>query len=226
MSRISVNELRTRYVENRESPESIGKSFGVSGRTVRSYLDVAGIPRLGANHLRKGKSATWNLGLKRSEETKLLNSRHRKGKVPHNKGAGSKIFMCEACGTLVTDKPYRRKRTCSAYCKNVLMTITRGETHWNYLGEETGSNQRQRLWKDSYEWKKSVLKTNDHKCQKCGERRDKMHAHHIKPWAKFPNERFNVFNGACLCSVCHKKFHSLYGLKKSTEEDYLEWITK
>lgn len=32
-------------------------------------------------------------------------------------------------------------------------------------------------------------------------------AHHIKEWAKFPNERYNLGNGLTLCVDCHHKEH-------------------
>lgn len=36
----------------------------------------------------------------------------------------------------------------------------------------------------------------------------KMHADHIKPFAIYPDLRFEVSNGRTLCSACHRKTES------------------
>jgi hypothetical protein len=40
-----------------------------------------------------------------------------------------------------------------------------------------------------------------------------MEAHHIADWASFPDKRFDVTNGVCLCRRCHRGvggFHSVF----------------
>lgn len=54
-------------------------------------------------------------------------------------------------------------------------------------------------------WSRAV-RERDGACRRCGA---VMHlvAHHIKPWAKHPELRYDVTNGETLCRSCHRKEH-------------------
>ncbi len=54
------------------------------------------------------------------------------------------------------------------------------------------------------QWRKAVYKRDDYICQRCGERGEKLEAHHIKPFATHPELRFDVTNGITLCKSCHR----------------------
>lgn len=57
-------------------------------------------------------------------------------------------------------------------------------------------------------WRREVLKRDKRTCQRCGKVGGKLHAHHIKPWAAFPELRYEVSNGKTLCAnPCHKDEH-------------------
>lgn len=40
----------------------------------------------------------------------------------------------------------------------------------------------------------------------------------------FPDKRFNVDNGACLCANCHTEFHDKYGRGDNTQHQYDDWL--
>lgn len=225
MAKPTEDELRDLYIKQRISPEDIGARFGFSGRTVREWLKLCGIPRLGPAHLRKGKSATWNLGIVHSSERRRKNREAKLGNIPHNKGAGHIGFDCEICGAPVFDKPYRRKRTCSKKCKDELMRIYRGDEHWNFKGDDAANLQRKRFWVEYREWRMLVISGSNYTCAKCRVVGGKIVAHHIEPFSKFPDLRFSPSNGAALCKTCHISFHKTYGYKRCSKADYLEWIT-
>lgn len=64
-----------------------------------------------------------------------------------------------------------------------------------------------RIYNDEYkQWRLAVLNKCDSKCVRCGSYKE-PHCHHIKPWAKFPELRFDVDNGEVLCKLCHHKEH-------------------
>lgn len=55
-------------------------------------------------------------------------------------------------------------------------------------------------------WRKAVLARDGYACQGCGSD-EGLEAHHIKPWALFPGDRFDLDNGIALCTECHKVVH-------------------
>lgn len=56
------------------------------------------------------------------------------------------------------------------------------------------------------EWRRAVLARDKSRCVACGATAP-LHAHHIKPWASFPEQRFDVGNGVMLCAPCHQALH-------------------
>lgn len=60
---------------------------------------------------------------------------------------------------------------------------------------------------DNYkQWRKAVYKRDGYVCQDCGTKKD-LQAHHIKPWQRYPELRYEVNNGITLCRKCHLKAH-------------------
>jgi len=73
-------------------------------------------------------------------------------------------------------------------------------------------------------WKYDVLSKANFTCAKCGDRGGSLVAHHKNAFNAFPDQRFNVDNGACLCQDCHLDFHSKYGKGNNTDIQFSEWI--
>lgn len=68
------------------------------------------------------------------------------------------------------------------------------------------------------QWRSKVFERDNWTCQTCWRKSSVgdsvyLEPHHIKGWAKFPELRYEVFNGITLCKDCHKEVH-----KKSRRE--------
>lgn len=103
---------------------------------------------------------------------------------------------------------YRPKKTCSDKCSRVLLgRIKRGNksTFWN--GGRSSKRRRIRASVRIKEWREKVFKRDDYVCQKCFNVGGYLQAHHIKPFAQYPRQRFVIKNGMTLCRECHKNIH-------------------
>jgi hypothetical protein len=92
--------------------------------------------------------------------------------------------------------------------KPPLMT---GEDHWNWKGGISEYNRGQDT--EFCKWRKAVFSRDNYTCQICGVRGGRLSGHHIKGWAKYPELRYDLNNGQCLCYDCHMELH---GLKKKS----------
>jgi len=55
-------------------------------------------------------------------------------------------------------------------------------------------------------WREAVFKRDKFSCVGCGDSKGgNLHADHIKPFALFPELRFELSNGRTLCAPCHRK---------------------
>ena len=75
------------------------------------------------------------------------------------------------------------------------------------------------------EWRTSVFERDNYTCQECGSKQ-KLQAHHIKPYKAFPELRHELSNGKTLCKSCHEKtdtygwanYHKTIAVKRLAQE--------
>lgn len=82
-----------------------------------------------------------------------------------------------------------------------------GDEHWNWQGGITCENHQARNTQELKNWRRAVYQRDNYTCQSCGvkgSRKHRLNAHHIKPFAKYPELRFEVSNGITRCEDCHK----------------------
>lgn len=75
--------------------------------------------------------------------------------------------------------------------------------YWDKKGRVTSENKRIRRSLEFRLWRKSVFDRDDYTCQHCKKRGAELHPDHIKPFALFPELRFDINNGRTLCKTCH-----------------------
>jgi hypothetical protein len=115
---------------------------------------------------------------------------------------------CIDCGKPVTN--IYAKRCFPCYAKQAS-----GENASNWKGGITPANAKIRNSKLTVEWRKAVFERDNHTCQMCKARGGLLHAHHVKPFAKHPEFRFDIDNGQTLCKPCHKAVHSRAYVKQN-----------
>lgn len=84
----------------------------------------------------------------------------------------------------------------------------RGERHyrWNADREALLANVVGRTSHEYEAWRKAVWERDNFKCQLSNPAcKGKLNAHHIKPWARYPDLRFAVSNGITLCHKHHPR---------------------
>lgn len=87
----------------------------------------------------------------------------------------------------------------------------KGEKSHFWKGGITSENQLIRSSAEFAFWRKSVFERDGWTCQECKEWGGRLHSHHIKPFASYPNLRFDVDNGETLCKKCHRARHRRVG---------------
>jgi len=61
-------------------------------------------------------------------------------------------------------------------------------------------------------WRLDVYERDGFTCRKCGDNiGGNLIAHHILPYALYPELRFDVDNGLTLCKRCHIRYHKVWG---------------
>jgi len=123
------------------------------------------------------------------------------------KQARSMTIPCEVCQkeipVTLSIMKYRPRRTCSKTCLNIWKRV-QAETRREKEGYT--KHQLDRLARYSPEatiWRKAIFERDNYTCQFCLQRGNLLEADHIKPWAYFPDLRFDLANGRTLCRPCH-----------------------
>lgn len=102
----------------------------------------------------------------------------------------------------------------------------KGPDHFNWRGGVTGPNKVLRDSPKYRVWRKAIFERDNYACQMCKQRGGKLHADHIKPFALYPELRFDVSNGRTLCISCHTKTDTWGQNTKTILEKQREQQTK
>jgi hypothetical protein len=83
--------------------------------------------------------------------------------------------------------------------------------------------------RSSYKGNKICLKIyerDSYTCLLCKKIGGRLHAHHLDNWSQFKEKRYDFDNIVCLCIKCHRAFHSEYGTRNNTKEQFEKYKTK
>jgi len=130
---------------------------------------------------------------------------------------------CEICTNEFYVNPSTVKnkkcRFCSPQCNGIYKqqhNLFKGESNPRWKGGITGKNAGIRSSAEYKKWREDVFARDNYKCVWCGDKNGEgkavvFHADHIKPFAYFPDLRFEVSNGRTLCTTCHRYTASYMG---------------
>lgn len=116
---------------------------------------------------------------------------------------------CKICDAIFFTQPsqmkLRNRQTCSLGCR-AKMQILKAETRNRENPPSVGVlNRRIRYSTKMNNWRVSVFERDNYTCQHCKVRGGTLNADHIKPFATYPELRFELSNGRTLCVDCHRK---------------------
>ena len=153
------------------------------------------------------------------------NPKERARKISEGQKTG-KFFSCLICGSKFWRKKCQIAKGQNKFCSKKCYFIWqkgKGRSEEFKKKCQIGQNKRHegkilisdknkliRCSKDFKVWRSAVFQRDNWTCQECGNRSKKnnyirIEAHHIKPFALFPEFRFSVDNGITLCKKCHVK---------------------
>lgn len=84
-------------------------------------------------------------------------------------------------------------------------------------GKVRGGSGAERNMPEYIEWRNAVFVRDGYACQRC-KSKNRIQAHHVKSWQKYPELRFDVTNGVTLCFDCHAKEHPHIGWMRSNTD--------
>lgn len=136
----------------------------------------------------------WNKGKKMPEISKEKSHLWKGGEI---------TLVCWECEGHFKVKPYRKNT--AHFCSQVCSSQYRDQ------GKRTADKKLRQSAKYKA-WRTLVFERDDYTCVMCGDcnrkgrgKTLKLHADHIKPFALYPELRFEPSNGRTLCVPCHLK---------------------
>jgi hypothetical protein len=86
-----------------------------------------------------------------------------------------------------------------------------GSKRYNWKGGKSGENQRLRLSMYMRDARAACFDRDNYTCRSCGQRGGRLNAHHVWPFQRFPEWKYEVWNLVTLCRPCHIAFHNAAG---------------
>jgi hypothetical protein len=189
--------LPKKYIDENLSIQKIADAIEVKYHAVRSAL------------------LKVNIAMKPQRVYGYVKPRDTKGSK-HSGWKGGKP-KCQDCNEITVH--YGTPR-----CWNCYLAHNRGVNHPAFKANKTSPESVTIRNSQEYrDWRNAVFAKYDYRCGICNVRTKNLNAHHLDAFHAFPDKRFAVSNGVCLCSEHHKKFHKQYGRSNNTQSQFFEY---
>lgn len=90
----------------------------------------------------------------------------------------------------------------------------RRENSPNWKGGITSKNAKIRSSLEYIVWRRNIFERDEYTCVLCRRKGVRLNADHIKPFAYYPELRFEINNGRTLCKKCHENTPTFGGRSK------------
>lgn len=131
----------------------------------------------------------------------------------------NKKNICQSCPKMVWEtgarckscvlKGNKRNRELTPEIREKMIALLpRGENHWKWIKDRKKVKTGERSLNDPLQkgWRKAVKTRDGWTCKIADENcSGKLEAHHILPWSKFPELRYQINNGITLCHAHHPR---------------------
>lgn len=104
-----------------------------------------------------------------------------------------------------------RRRSPTQATRQKLRIANLGPRRWNWKGGITPDRVRLRISLDMKIARENCFKRDNYTCRSCGESGGRLNAHHIWPFQRFPEWKYELWNLLTLCKRCHDAFHKAAG---------------
>lgn len=129
---------------------------------------------------------------------------------------------CQECGK---DLGHWNKEV--KICRECWRNHNVGENHPSWKPEIP--DEKRKLYAhrgtDKYKtWSLKIKERDNYMCKKCNASGVDMESHHIFSVKDYPDLIYDINNGICLCSSCHRIFHDFFRSRKSTPEQLIVFL--
>lgn len=141
--------------------------------------------------------------------TKLIGKSNKRGL-----GGGDMIweYQCLICNKIKTSRSDSIKNGSVISCGKLRCKTNFKQYESNYYKKHKNCD-----------WRLKIIEKFNKTCQICFSKND-LEAHHLNAKKSYPEQKYDLENGTCLCHNCHMKFHSKYGRGKNTKLDFQEFL--
>lgn len=142
------------------------------------------------------------------------------------KNCNTKIKVkCKLCGKEYMSSP--NKLLLGHGCMDCYRKNNHGENHPRWKPEKTNEERLiQRKTEEYYNFIRNCMERDSYTCQITGQVGRKLNVHHLDGYSWCKEKRTDIDNGITLCEEIHKEFHSIYGIKHNTREQFIDFVNK
>ena len=110
-------------------------------------------------------------------------------------------------------------------CEKCARKYGKDSPSWNHsITDEERKLSKERRHQTGYQiWRKTVYERDNYTCQITGQHGGKICAHHLESWSSNKELRMELSNGITISESLHKLFHTKYGIKNNTKEQFDEF---